>query len=101
MAFRTGWDASEASRWYSDMEAGGWAKVDGTPFGNWPREMSIARDRAKEQKEKLKLYKSNGDRSAPEPSDASKILRELDGYEKGPPPPIREIKLAIVPRNSL
>jgi len=48
MASRIGWGEPEARRWHSDMEASGWAKVDGTPFGNWSREMCIARDRARE-----------------------------------------------------
>lgn len=35
--------------WYADMEVAGWAKVDGTPFGNWRRELTIARDRYRAQ----------------------------------------------------
>lgn len=35
--------------WHRDMEACGWAKVDGTPFGNWKRELTIHRDRLRER----------------------------------------------------
>lgn len=40
----------DARDWFRDMEICGWAKVDGTPFGNWPREMTIHRDRLREQR---------------------------------------------------
>ena len=35
--------------WYRDMDQCGWAKVDGTPFGNWKRELTIHRDRIRER----------------------------------------------------
>jgi hypothetical protein len=53
LAATVGWTESEARAWYADMEASNWAKVDGTPFRNWPREMAMARDRARERDAKL------------------------------------------------
>ena len=47
MAATVGLSDSDARSWFADMEAGNWSKVDGTPFGNWPREMSFHRDRLK------------------------------------------------------
>lgn len=39
----------DCRNWHTDMEACGWAKVDGTPFGNWKRELTIHRDRVRER----------------------------------------------------
>lgn len=36
--------------WYRDMEVSGWSKVDGTPFSNWPRELTMHRDRLRESR---------------------------------------------------
>lgn len=44
-----GLSEEDSKAWWVDMEATGWAKVDGTPFGNWRREMSIHRDRLRER----------------------------------------------------
>lgn len=44
-----GLSEEDSKAWWKDMEATGWAKVDGTPFGNWRREMSIHRDRLRER----------------------------------------------------
>ena len=48
MASTIGWTEAEARKWYADMEVSNWAKVDGTPFGNWPREMTMARTRSRQ-----------------------------------------------------
>lgn len=47
MADRVGMSESAARDWHRDMEASGWAKTDGTPFGNWVRELTAHRDRLK------------------------------------------------------
>lgn len=48
MAQTVGMSDSDAKCWFRDMEASNWSKVDGTPFGNWPREMAMARDRLRQ-----------------------------------------------------
>lgn len=58
--------------WWSDMEATGWAKVDGTPFGNWRRELSIHRDRMRERGEVRKL---NGGPNAPQERPSAFTLK--------------------------
>ncbi len=65
--------------WFRDMEACGWAKVDGTPFGNWRRELTIHRDRLRERKHRESTL-PNG---MPRPTKSkSSVQQNLDEAEK-------------------
>jgi len=63
---------SDCRAWFTDMEACGWAKVDGTPFGNWPRELVIHRDRMRQRPTNTHASGSrNGDGGAAHPDRLS------------------------------
>jgi hypothetical protein len=56
---KAGVSEADCRAWFTDMELCGWKKVDGTPFGNWPRELCIHRDRLRERHERTKTHQSN------------------------------------------
>lgn len=62
--------------WHRDMEAAGWAKVDGTPFGNWQRELCMHRDRLRESRAR-QFPGRNGTASASKPSPSGSIAEQL------------------------
>lgn len=75
MGDRIGVGPQQARTWYADMEASNWSKMDGTPFGNWPREMAAYRDR----------IRANG-HAPSKPQSLGPTLKEVSAYavEKDP-----------------
>lgn len=78
-----GLSEADAKAWHADMEATGWAKIDGTPFGNWRREMSVHRDRLRERGAGLAPQQRSGTPAlhAPGPS-AFTLKTQLEALDR-------------------
>lgn len=84
MAARIGMSEAEAKKWYADMETANWSKMDGTPFGNWPREMTAARDRFRAGAYGSKAKPRGKHSGIPEDYKPGKVYRCEEGSPKLP-----------------